>query len=269
MFSRSFLRATLGSIFVANGANGVRDPAAAAAAAQPVVIKVLDVLPDGVSKRLPQDPQTYVRINGAIQAVAGMALARGRLPRVSGAVLAVTIILLGLTTEAFWRESDPVLKAQKKASFFKNLSLVVSLLIGSILGKAPADLSWAARRPGRKAVESLSSQPISAFVATETVPRALADRTLDIAETAKAMGEKASERWADVSAVVGAKTAELSETAREKAPIIAQHAMDRGAEITKVAQQRGAELVDTAGKRRAQAKTAAAEQRSKWRRRRS
>ncbi|SKH59747.1 DoxX family protein [Mycobacteroides abscessus subsp. massiliense] len=265
MFLRGFVRSTLGSVFVANGANGVRDPAAAAAAAEPLITKALGALPDRVSERLPQEPQTYVRINGAVQAAAGLALARGRFPRVSAAVLAGTIIPLGFTTEAFWRESDPALKTQKKASFFKNLSLVVSLLIASIVGKTPTDMSWADRGTARKALVPLSSRRNSSCAEAEPASRAVADRTLEIAEV---IGEKAGERWADVSAAVGAKTAELSETAREKAPIIAQHAKDRGAEIAKAAQQRGAELVDAVGKRRAAAKTMVAEHRSKrlWRR---
>lgn len=268
MFLWSFFRSTLGSAFVANGANGVRDPAAAAAAAKPLIAKALGALPDRVSERLPQDPQTYVRINGAVQATAGLALARGRFPRVSAAVLAGTIIPLGFTTEAFWRESDSVLRAQKKASFFKNFSLVVSLLLASIVGKTPTDLSWADRGTARKALIPPSSRRNSASAEAESASRAAADRTLDIAEAAKVIGEKAGERWAGVSAAVGAKTAELSETAHEKAPIIAQHAKDRGAEIAKVAQQRGAELVDGAGKRRAAVKTMTTEHRSKlpWRR---
>ncbi|SHQ89236.1 DoxX family membrane protein [Mycobacteroides abscessus] len=261
MFFRSFVRSTLGSVFVANGANGVRDPAVVAAAAKPLITKALVALPDRVSERLPQDPQTYVRINGAVQAAAGLALARGRLPRVSAAVLAGTIIPLGFTTEAFWRESDPALKAQKKASFFKNFSLVVSLLLASIVGKTPTDLSWADRRTVRNTLVPLSSRRNSACAEAGSASRAVTDRALEIAEV---IGEKAGERWADVSAAVGAKTAELSETAREKAPIVAQQAKDRGAEIAKAAQQRGAELVDAAGKRGAAAKTMATEHRLKW-----
>ena len=68
------------------------------------------------------EPITLVRINGAEQVVAGLALATGRLPRISAAVLAASLVPTTAAGHRFWEESDPQQKANQKIHFFKNVS---------------------------------------------------------------------------------------------------------------------------------------------------
>src|SRR5687768_10210286 len=71
-------RTMLASYFVSSGVNALRDPAALAPVAEPLIDRVVPVLkqyaPDQVSDSIPDDPVTVVRINGVLQLVGGLAL---------------------------------------------------------------------------------------------------------------------------------------------------------------------------------------------------
>ena len=122
----------LGSIFIAAGTDGLRHPEASAAVAEPLVNDLLENAPSSATRYLPRDPTTYVQIHGAAQLAAGLALASGRLPRISAWVLAGTLVPVTLGSTAFWREADPALKLQQKTDFWKNVSILGGLIIAGI-----------------------------------------------------------------------------------------------------------------------------------------
>ena len=79
---------------------------------------------------IPTDPATLVRINGAAQLLAGLALATGRAPRLSATVLAATLVPTTAAGHRFWEESDKRrAPAQQRLHFFKNVSMLGGLLI--------------------------------------------------------------------------------------------------------------------------------------------
>ena len=89
--SRLLARPLLASMFVVGGAGSLKDPAGKVPAAKPVIDTVVPALQKAVPQvPIPTDPTTLVRINGAAQLLAGLALATGRAPRTSAAVLAAT-----------------------------------------------------------------------------------------------------------------------------------------------------------------------------------
>ncbi|MGV0582556.1 DoxX family membrane protein [Mycobacteroides chelonae] len=216
MLVRRIARPMLGSIFIAAGADGLRHPEASAAVAEPLVNDLLENAPSSATRYLPRDPSTYVQIHGAAQLAAGLALASGRLPRVSAWVLAGTLVPVTLGSKAFWRETDPALKLQQKTDFWKNVSILGGLIIAGIDTEGRPGLSWRARRAASDAVA----------VVTSALPGA-----------------------EDTSQSLRAKTVELGEAAREKVPVIAEHARERGAEIAEAAQRRGGQLADIASRR--------------------
>ena len=56
---------------------------------------------------IPTEPVTLVRINAVAQIAAGLALATGRAPRLSAAVLAASLVPTTAAGHRFWEESDP------------------------------------------------------------------------------------------------------------------------------------------------------------------
>ena len=82
--SRLLARPLLASMFVVGGAGSLKDPAGKVPSAKPVIDKVVPALQKAVPQvPIPTDPTTLVRINGAAQLLAGLALATRRAPRPS------------------------------------------------------------------------------------------------------------------------------------------------------------------------------------------
>src|SRR4051812_44076243 len=117
--SRLLARPMLASMFVVGGLDSVRNAKGKAGAAQPVTDKLAPLLQKAIPQ-LPTDPETLVRINGAAQVVAGLALATGRAPRLSAATLALTLVPTTFAGHRFWEDQDPASRAQQRVHFFKN-----------------------------------------------------------------------------------------------------------------------------------------------------
>ncbi|MEV6206205.1 DoxX family membrane protein [Kitasatospora sp. NPDC051914] len=118
-------RPLLASMFIAGGTDAVRRPDRLAPAARPVVETLSDV--PGVPSRT----ATAVRLNGAVQAVSGLMLAAGKLPRLSAAVLAGTLLPVTWAGHRFWEAEDEGERARQRIHFLKNLSMFGGLLIAA------------------------------------------------------------------------------------------------------------------------------------------
>src|SRR6478609_6581310 len=124
--SRLIARPMLASIFVVGSATALKNPSAAAAKAEAVTSRLVPVIRKaGVP--LPEDPETLVRLNAGVQIGAALALATGRLPRLSAAVLAATLVPTTAAGHRYWEIDDPAQRTQQKLHFFKNVSLVGGL----------------------------------------------------------------------------------------------------------------------------------------------
>ncbi len=117
----------LASMFVVGGINSLRHATALAPAAQPVSDAIAPLAP-----QLPVTPANVVRAHGAINLVAGAALATGRLPRLSALVLAGNLAPSTVQGHRFWAESDPAARSNQQIHFFKNLSMLGGLLMSSL-----------------------------------------------------------------------------------------------------------------------------------------
>ncbi|GAA4983270.1 DoxX family protein [Kitasatospora paranensis] len=127
-------RPLLASMFIAGGAGAVRRPKPLVPAAAPVV-DALEPLPG-----VPSDVRTAVRLNGGVQAVAGSLLALGRLPRLSSAVLACTLVPVTWAGHRFWEAEDAGERAQQRIHFLKNLSMLGGLLVEASRSSRPRHL---------------------------------------------------------------------------------------------------------------------------------
>ncbi|MDR7086381.1 putative membrane protein YphA (DoxX/SURF4 family) [Aeromicrobium panaciterrae] len=120
-------RPMLASMFVFGGAMALRDPGPRAAKAQPVADAIKRVAPD-----LPVNGSNLTRFNGGVQLVAGTALATGRFPRLSAFVLAATMPPTTYVGHPYWDETDPVVRANQRIHFFKNISMIGGLLMATL-----------------------------------------------------------------------------------------------------------------------------------------
>lgn len=147
---RLIARPMLASMFVVGGIDAVTN----ASAKVPKAEKVTEHVPEVAARiapglPVPTDPATLVRINGAVQVVAGLALATGRVPRLSALALAAS---LGPTTyagHAFWEEKDKTARAAQRIQFFKNISMMGGLLLAGVDTEGRPGVAWRARRAAR------------------------------------------------------------------------------------------------------------------------
>ncbi len=148
--TRLIARPMLASMFVVGGLNALRNSEASAARAKPVTDRIVPLAQKAVPQvPIPSDPKTLVRINGAAQVVAGLALATGRAPRLSATVLAATLVPTTAAGHRFWEESDPAARGNQRIHFFKNVSMLGGLLLAGVDTDGKPGVAWRARRAAR------------------------------------------------------------------------------------------------------------------------
>jgi putative oxidoreductase len=148
--SRVFARPMLASMFVVGGIDSIRNASKKAGAAEPVTEKLVPLL-QRVVPQLPSDPATLVRLNGVAQVAAGLGLATGRLPRISAAVLAATLVPTTAAGHRFWEKQDPSERAAQRVHFFKNVSMLGGLIIASGDTEGQPGVVWRTRRVAKDA----------------------------------------------------------------------------------------------------------------------
>ena len=141
--------------------------------AEPVIQSLSQRIP-----AVPEQAEQAVRVNGAVQVLAGSLLAMGKLPRLSALALAASLIPTTLAGHRFWESQDKQEKAQQRIHFLKNLSMLGGLLIAA--GDTAGDPSLAWR--GRHAVSSARHDV------------ALATKTAKVASKAGAKAARVSDR---------------------------------------------------------------------------
>ncbi len=130
----------LASVYVYSGFHTLRNPAAVAPAAEAVIGKISEK----VSPALANTEQA-VRVNSAVQLVAGSLLAAGRLPRLSAFALACSLVPTTLAGHRFWKCEDPEERARQQSHFLKNLSMLGGLLVAAADTGGRPSLCWRAR----------------------------------------------------------------------------------------------------------------------------
>ena len=277
MLVRRIARPLMSTIFIAGGIDALRNPAPRAKAATPLIEQGKETLPNSVTSSVPEDPETLVRINGAIQVGGGILLATGKAPRIASIALAGSLVPTTLAGHAFWNETDPEAKAAQKIQFLKNVSLLRGLLIAAVDTEGKPSLAWRGRRAARKAQGTIAGALPGSHDASDQVGVA-SERVKELATVAASRGahladaaqpvvskwadvatEKSSEfaevaqpvlsRWAHIAADRGS---DLAEVAQKRGSKWAEKAVDRGSELGDIAQKRSTVLADRAGDRTAE-----------------
>ncbi|MCX5208521.1 DoxX family protein [Kitasatospora sp. NBC_00240] len=137
---RACARPMLASVFLHSGADALLNPRPLEPLAEPVVDTLADHVPAA-----PQQTDTAIRVNAAVQVAAGALLATGRLPRPAALALAATLVPVTWAGHRFWEEKDEARRAEQRIHFLKNLSLFGGLLIAAADSGAEPSLAWRAR----------------------------------------------------------------------------------------------------------------------------
>jgi putative oxidoreductase len=134
------------SIFVIQGYDTLRRPERVAPLAEPVVRALAERVP-----AVPAKAEQAVRINGAVQMVAGALLALGKFPRLSALAMAGTLVPTTLAEHRFWEADEEADQAQQRIHFLKNLSMFGGLLIVAADTAGHPSLAWRTRHAAKTA----------------------------------------------------------------------------------------------------------------------
>jgi uncharacterized membrane protein YphA (DoxX/SURF4 family) len=127
----------LALVFVIQGFETLRHPEAVSPLAEPVVRAAAERVP-----ALPAETEQAVRINGAVQMIAGSLLAVGRFPRLSALAIAATLAPTTYAGHRFWEAEDEQERTHQRIHFLKNLSMAGGLLICAADTSGRPSLAW-------------------------------------------------------------------------------------------------------------------------------
>ncbi|MDH6679566.1 putative membrane protein YphA (DoxX/SURF4 family) [Rhodococcus sp. LBL1] len=253
MLVRRIARPLLSTVFIAGGIDSIRSPGARAQAAGPFIEKTAATLPGAVTDKLPSDPESLVKINGAIQVAAGVLLALGKAPRASSLVLAGTVVPTTLAGHDFWNVDDPQMRAVQRTQFFKNMTILGGLLIAAVDTEGKPSLGWRGRRAAKRAQESIADALSSNGSRDTELVKLVPERARSAAEQAGERGTElfdvARHRGIELANLARERGVEFGEVARERGPVLAELARERGAELAHLAKERGVEFGEVARER--------------------
>jgi len=205
VIARRLARPLLASMFIYGGAEAIRNPSSTAPAADQVVAAV------PVQGGLLSTEQ-FVRLDGAVKVVAGLALGVGKFPRVAALVLIASLVPTTAAGHRFWEEHDPADRKAQQLHFLKNASIAGGLLLAAVDTEGKPSLGWRARRAARNLTHLAGgAAPSTAAFAAGTAalshlasgaaPAAgeLADSAADLAQSAGATIRKKVFRRGDLA----------------------------------------------------------------------
>jgi putative oxidoreductase len=137
---RAIARPMVAGIFVIQGYDTFCRPERVAPRAEPVVRSLAERIP-----AVPAKTEDAVRLNGAVQVVAGLLLALGRFPRLSALALAGTLVPTTAAGHRFWEADEEADQSQQRIHFMKNLSMFGGLLIAAADTAGNPSLAWRTR----------------------------------------------------------------------------------------------------------------------------
>jgi putative oxidoreductase len=153
----------LASIFIVQGLDSLLHPDTKAPAAEKVVRPLAERVP-----AVPDNVEQAVRLNGAVQLVAGSLLAIGKFPRLSAAALAASLVPTTAAGHRFWESNDKQERAQQQIHFLKNLSMLGGLLIAAGDTAGNPSLAWRGRHAAKLAKREAALAAKSAAAEAQT-----------------------------------------------------------------------------------------------------
>ena len=179
----------LASIFIIQGLDSLLHPDTKAPAAEKVVRPLAERVP-----AVPDNVEQAVRLNGAVQLVAGSLLAIGKFPRLSAAALAATLIPTTAAGHRFWESNDKQERAQQKVHFLKNVTMLGGLLIAAGDTAGNPSVIWRGRHAAKTAKREAALQAKTLQAEAKTVSAKTQARAAKAAAKTSAKAAKATAR---------------------------------------------------------------------------
>ncbi|MFA1544836.1 DoxX family membrane protein [Actinomadura chokoriensis] len=118
--------------YIMTGLDAIRDPRERAEQVGPAVKPVAERI-----EWMPKDPETLVRIEGALSLGTGALLLTGRFRRLTTLLLAAQLIPALATEHRYWTEDDPERRANERSHLLKNAALFGALLMSATEPRRP------------------------------------------------------------------------------------------------------------------------------------
>jgi uncharacterized membrane protein YphA (DoxX/SURF4 family) len=199
----------LASIFIAEGIDSLLHPDTKAPAAEAVVRPLAEQVPV-----VPDQVEQAVRLNGAVQLVAGSLLAIGRFPRLSAAALAASLIPTTYAGHRFWESADKQERSQQKIHFLKNVTMLGGLLIAAGDTAGNPSVAWRSRHAAstvkREAALTAKSVQAASAKAEAQAAKAAAKTSAQAAKVAAKGSVKAGKAGGKAGATVGNTVGKLT-----------------------------------------------------------
>jgi len=125
-------RMTTGSTYAILGLDAVRSPGPRIDMAASTLAAIRKVVP------LPSEDEQIVRVNAAVQAVAGAVLVSGKAQRLAALALIASLIPTTAAGHAFWNIEDPLARKMQRTQFLKNMAMLGGLLFAICDDARPA-----------------------------------------------------------------------------------------------------------------------------------
>jgi len=148
--ARRAARAALAASFISGGIDQIRNPQPKAAPASPIAKPIADRVP-----QLPNDPESLVKLDGAIKVVGGLGLIVGPFARPAALLLAGSLVPTTLAGHRFWETNDPEQRVSDRVEFFKNVSLLGGLLMTALDTGGRPSVPWMASKTAHGAAEAV------------------------------------------------------------------------------------------------------------------
>jgi putative oxidoreductase len=116
-------RPLIAGMFVFGGLDAFRNPASKVPKASKVAPRIAETV------GFPVDTEQLVKLNGAVQVGAGLALAAGVFPRLAALTLAGSLVPTTAAGHRFWEEEDEAARRQQLVHFLKNAAMLGGLLM--------------------------------------------------------------------------------------------------------------------------------------------
>ena len=145
-------RLLLGGFYIVNGVKSIKDPARYVAQVEPVADRIVPLARKAVGPEaasfVPEDPQTLVRVNGAMSLLGGLGIVTGIGRRVGGGLAAASMV-----TQVLGRVPDgasEVERAEHKVAQLRDLALLGAALIVTQDTAGRPSLAWRAADTKRR-----------------------------------------------------------------------------------------------------------------------
>jgi uncharacterized membrane protein YphA (DoxX/SURF4 family) len=219
--ARRAARAALAASFISGGIDQIRNPQPKAAPASPIAKPIADRVP-----QLPNDPESLVKLDGAIKVVGGLGLIVGPFARPAALLLAGSLVPTTLAGHRYWETTDPDQRVSDRVEFFKNVSLLGGLLMTALDTGGRPSIPWMAGKAVHGAAEvvedaagtvgsGVSSATGALTGAAAAVGGAVAGGAGKVSRRSRRKANRASKRADALKAVAAAQAAKAANAARK------------------------------------------------------